>query len=103
MPSGRGKRLGERSMLSRASEQAGDGASMLFDRLDANHTRRQGAAETLSRLAELVRARRRWSASWRDRAHSSGLVCQSSRAPATGSQGGSGVRSASASPLTYGS
>lgn len=56
MPSGRGKRLGERSMLSRASEQAGDGASMLFDRLDANHTRRQGAAETLSRLAELVRA-----------------------------------------------
>ena len=56
MPSGRGKRLGERSMLSRASEQAGDGASMLFDRLDANQSRRQGAAETLSRLAELVRA-----------------------------------------------
>ncbi|HEX6817376.1 MAG TPA: hypothetical protein VF120_03315 [Ktedonobacterales bacterium] len=56
MPSGRGKRLGERSMLSRASEQAGDGASMLFDRLDANQTRRQSAAETFSRLAELVRA-----------------------------------------------
>lgn len=56
MPSGRGKRLGERSMLSRASEQAGDGASMLFEKLDANHSRRQGAAETLARLAELVRA-----------------------------------------------
>jgi hypothetical protein len=29
---------------------------MLFDRLDANHARRQSAAETLARLAELVRA-----------------------------------------------
>lgn len=56
MPSGRGKRLGARSMLSRASEQAGDGASVLFERLDANHTRRESAVETLTRLTELVRA-----------------------------------------------
>jgi hypothetical protein len=56
MPTGRGKRLGARSLLSRASEQAGDGASLLFERLDAGHARRDSAAGTLVRLAELVRA-----------------------------------------------
>ncbi|HKV84884.1 MAG TPA: hypothetical protein VJN88_10025 [Ktedonobacterales bacterium] len=56
MPTGRGKRVGARSLLSRASEQAGDGASVLFARLDAGHARRDSAAGTLARLAELVRA-----------------------------------------------
>ena len=56
MPTGRGKRVGGRSLFSKASEQAGDGASLLFDRLDANHARRESAAATLLRMAELVRA-----------------------------------------------
>lgn len=43
-------------MLARAQDQVGNGASLLFERLDANSTRREQAADVLARLAERVRA-----------------------------------------------
>jgi hypothetical protein len=43
-------------MLARAQDQVGDGASLLFARLDAGAARREQAADVLLRLAELVRA-----------------------------------------------
>ncbi|MGH2516264.1 MAG: hypothetical protein ACRDHP_11470 [Ktedonobacterales bacterium] len=56
MPRERNKRPGERSLLARAQDQVGDGASLLFERLDAGVTKREQAADVLVRLAERVRA-----------------------------------------------
>lgn len=44
------------SLLARASARAGNGASILFDRLDAGNTRAQQGVEVLTRLAERLRA-----------------------------------------------
>ena len=54
----RGFHLGGKtpSLLARASARAGNGASILFDRLDAGNTRGQQGAEVLTRLAERLRA-----------------------------------------------
>jgi hypothetical protein len=43
-------------LLAQASSRAGDGASLLFNRLDATSTRQQQGADVLTRLAEQVRA-----------------------------------------------
>lgn len=43
-------------MLARAQDQVGDGASLLFARLDAGMARREQAADVLLRLAERIRA-----------------------------------------------
>ena len=56
MPRERNRRAGERSMLARAQDQVGDGASLLFARLDAGTARREHAADVLVRLAERIRA-----------------------------------------------
>ena len=56
MPRERNKRSSERSLLARAQEQVGDGASLLFARLDAGTARRELAADALLRLAERLRA-----------------------------------------------
>jgi hypothetical protein len=44
------------SLLARASARAGNGASVLFDRLEAGNTRAQQGVEVLIRLAERLRA-----------------------------------------------
>lgn len=56
MPRERNRRGDERSMLARAQDQVGDGASLLFARLDSGAARREQAADVLLRLAERVRA-----------------------------------------------
>lgn len=56
MPRERNKRGDERSMLARAQDQVGDGASLLFARLDAGAARRERAADVLLRLAERIRS-----------------------------------------------
>jgi len=43
-------------MFERAQDQVGDGASLLFARLDAGAARREQAADVLLRLAERIRA-----------------------------------------------
>jgi hypothetical protein len=43
-------------LLAQASSRAGEGASLLFHRLDATSTRHQHGADVLMRLAEQVRA-----------------------------------------------
>jgi hypothetical protein len=43
-------------LLAQASSRAGEGASLLFNRLEATTTRHQQGAEVLTRLAEQVRA-----------------------------------------------
>jgi hypothetical protein len=43
-------------LLAQASSRAGEGASLLFHRLDAASTRHQQGADVLTRLAEQVRA-----------------------------------------------
>jgi hypothetical protein len=43
-------------LLAQASSRAGEGASLLFHRLDATSTRHQQGADVLTRLAERVRA-----------------------------------------------
>ena len=43
-------------LLAQASSRAGEGASLLFHRLDATNTRHQQGADVLMRLAEQVRA-----------------------------------------------
>lgn len=43
-------------MLARASAQAGDGAGMLFARLETTASRSEHGAEMLSRLASRLRA-----------------------------------------------
>ena len=55
MPRGRNERGETRSLLARASERAGSGASILFARLDAGNARAQHGAEVLARLAERLR------------------------------------------------
>ena len=52
----RNTRPGDGSMLARATAQAGDGASLLFARLDAEGSRGERAAEVLIRLAGRLRA-----------------------------------------------
>lgn len=42
-------------MLARAQEQVGDGASLLFARLDGGAVRREQAADVLLRLVERIR------------------------------------------------
>ena len=49
-------------LLAQAASRAGEGASVLFNRLDSTSTRHQHGAEVLSRLAEQLRAGA-WSAS----------------------------------------
>lgn len=44
------------SLLARASARAGNGASILFAKLDAGNTRAVQGAEVLARLAERLRA-----------------------------------------------
>ncbi len=43
-------------LLAQAASRAGEGASLLFNRLDATSTRHQHGAEVLARLAEQLRA-----------------------------------------------
>jgi hypothetical protein len=43
-------------LLAQASSRAGEGASLLFNRLDATRTHHQQGADVLARLAERVRA-----------------------------------------------
>ena len=56
MPRERNRHAGARSMLARAQDQVGDGASLLFARLDAGAAHREQAADVLVRLAERIRA-----------------------------------------------
>lgn len=56
MPRERNRYASERSMLARAQDQVGDGASLLFARLDAGTAHREQAADVLVRLAERIRA-----------------------------------------------
>lgn len=44
------------SLLAQASSRTGEGASLLFHKLDANSTLHQQGAEVLARLAERLRA-----------------------------------------------
>lgn len=55
MPRGFHERGKTPSLLARASARAGNGASILFDRLDAGNTRAVQGAEVLTRLAERLR------------------------------------------------
>ena len=43
-------------LLARASSRAGDGASLLFHKLDGNSGRHEQGAEVLTRLAERLQA-----------------------------------------------
>lgn len=56
MPRGHIERGKTPSLLARATARAGNGASILFDRLDAGNTRGRQGAEVLIRLAERLRA-----------------------------------------------
>ncbi|MGZ3600490.1 MAG: hypothetical protein ACXWQ5_12445 [Ktedonobacterales bacterium] len=56
MPRGHNERGQVPSLLARATARAGNGASILFDRLEAGNTRGQQGAEVLVRLAERLRA-----------------------------------------------
>jgi hypothetical protein len=59
-------------LLAQASSRAGEGASLLFNRLDATNTRHQQGADVLARLAERVRA-----GAWND--DIAGLVAEAQR------------------------
>lgn len=56
MPRGRNEQGKTPSLLARATARAGNGASILFDRLEAGNARSQQGAELLTRLAERLRA-----------------------------------------------
>lgn len=56
MPRGRNEQGKTPSLLARATARAGNGASILFDRLEAGNVRAQQGSEVLTRLAERLRA-----------------------------------------------
>lgn len=56
MTRGRRREGERRSLLERAGAQAGEGASLLFAKLDAESARNERGAATLERLAARLRA-----------------------------------------------
>ena len=56
MARGRRREGERRSLMEQAGARAGEGASLLFARLDAESARNERGAATLERLAALVRA-----------------------------------------------